>query len=218
MFKQLETCQPGNYLPVTGSSGRELKPLQGENKEHISFLSFLFISLPLSGYFFVFPLTSLCTFSHYFSVQTNRGQNLSICGLQIEAVFFILITFLLLVSCVLTRPRPELCFCVGSMWDLHHNQKRLWMQRSNVRRNLMCTSRKMSLVIRSTQPVTILIGPMCTAHSSWALRDTFPQSEEVGKNTRRTNKFTPGGKLTKVRTQEGKKSQHLCVSVNYHMG
>lgn len=74
MFEQLEMCRPGNYLPVTGSSGRELRPLRGENRGHISFFSSLFISFCLSPY----PLLpSLSIFSHYFSVHTNRGQSLS---------------------------------------------------------------------------------------------------------------------------------------------
>lgn len=53
MFEQLEMCRPGNYLPVTGSSGRELRPLQGENRGHISFFCSLFISFPHSGSFCV---------------------------------------------------------------------------------------------------------------------------------------------------------------------
>lgn len=55
MFEQLEMCRPGNYLSVTGSSGRELRPLQGENRGQISFFSSLFISFPLSGSFCVAP-------------------------------------------------------------------------------------------------------------------------------------------------------------------
>lgn len=121
-------CQPGNYLPVTGSSGRELKPLQGENRGHISFLSFLFISLPLSGSFSVFLLASLSIFSHYFSVQTNGGPTQSICGFQIGAVFFFtLITFLFLFPYVLSHQSLKwvtVWFCVSSEWGKEGQSER----------------------------------------------------------------------------------------------
>lgn len=124
-------CQPGNYLPVTGSSGRELKPLQGENRGHISFLSFLFISLPLSGSFSVILLASLSIFSHYFSVQTNGGPIRSICGFQIGAVFFFftLITFLPLFPYVLSHLSLKwvtvwFCVSISSEWGKEGQSER----------------------------------------------------------------------------------------------
>lgn len=98
MFEQLEMCQAGNYLPVTESSGRELRPLQGENRGHIFFFFSLFISFPLSGSFSVVPLPELPVFSHCFSVHISFFFWLAV----VEEPFFALLSYIALFSSVLS--------------------------------------------------------------------------------------------------------------------
>lgn len=105
MFEQLETCQPGNHLPVTGSSGSELRPLQGENGGHISFFSSVFI------YFCSLwaPPSLSCLFSLIISlcIQTEDGDvalfRFSRCG-----VFYLFIFFLFSFLVLLVFPLPFL--------------------------------------------------------------------------------------------------------------
>lgn len=78
MFEQLEICQPGNYFPVTANSGRELRPLQVENRGHISSFSSMFIYFPLMES----PLIFLSIFFHYFSVDTNGESRFGLLGIS----------------------------------------------------------------------------------------------------------------------------------------
>lgn len=111
MFEQLETCQPGNHLPVTGSSGSELRPLQGENGGHISFFSSVFI------YFCSLwaPPSLSCLFSLIISlcIQTEDGDvalfRISRCG-----VFYLFIFLLFSFLVLLIFPLPFLpCVRLG---------------------------------------------------------------------------------------------------------
>lgn len=78
MFEQLEICQPGNYLPVTGNSGRELRPLQVENRGHISSFPSMFIYFPLMES----PLIFLSIFSHYVWADTNGESRFGLLGIS----------------------------------------------------------------------------------------------------------------------------------------
>lgn len=106
MFEQLETCQPGNHLPVTGSSGSELRPLQGENGGHISFFSSVFIYFCSPR-----PPSLSCLFSLIISlcIQTEDRDvalfRISRCGGFFFNLFiFLLYSFLIL----LVFPLPVL--------------------------------------------------------------------------------------------------------------
>lgn len=89
VFEQLETCQPGNYLPVTWSSGSELRPLQGENGGHISVVFIYFCSIHL-----LLPLSLSCLFSLIISlcIQTETGDvtlfRINRCGVFVLFVCF----------------------------------------------------------------------------------------------------------------------------------
>lgn len=88
MFEQLETCQPGNHLPVTGSSGSELRPLQGENGGHISFFSSVFIYFCSLWAPPLFPVYFLSLFLCAYKQRTETWPFLGSADVEFFIYFF----------------------------------------------------------------------------------------------------------------------------------
>lgn len=115
MFEQLETCQPGNHLPVTGSSGSELRPLQGENGGHISFFSSVFIYFCSLWAPPLFPVYFLSLFLCAYKQRTETWPFLGSADVEFFIYFFFFAVFF-------SRP-PRLSFAFFAVRATRNVQK-----------------------------------------------------------------------------------------------